>query len=181
MTILKDLPNKLTLARMAVVPLLILLFSIGFSGLYPLCSVLFMIAAMTDFLDGFLARKYELTTRVGALLDPIADKILIGSALILLAYARLLPLWMASILLCREIGVSGLRLVALERQVSVPVSQLGKWKTFLQSVGISCVMMGRQLFGWPWREVGMIAMWLALFVSLYSAYEYGKATFKHFN
>jgi CDP-diacylglycerol--glycerol-3-phosphate 3-phosphatidyltransferase len=134
-----------------------------------------MIAAITDWLDGFIARRYNLVTKIGAVLDPIADKMLVAAALVLLAQSGAIFGWMAGLLLCREIGISGLRLVALEKGVTISVSQWGKWKTIALDVGIVCMMVNRPLFGWPWVEVGMISMWIALALSVFSAWQYTQA------
>ena len=163
-----DLPNKLTLLRIAVVPLLIVLFPWDYQGLRVACGIIFAFGAITDFFDGYLARKFSAETRLGALLDPISDKILITSALILLTGANIIPAWMAVVLICRDIAISGLRLAASEQQFSIEVNSLGKSKTAVQDVAI-----GLLLSTLPSLYVyGMILLWIALGLSLYSAYQY---------
>lgn len=172
---LKSLPNKLTLARIAAIPLLLVLFPIGTTALNYFCALIFATAAFTDYLDGYLARKYDVVTPLGSLLDPIADKMLVAAALVLLANAQVLPAFVAALLICRDIGVSGIRLLAQQQGMVIEVSDFGKWKTFVMSVAVTCLMVNESLFGWPWRMVGMLTLWTSLALSLYSAYAYGTA------
>lgn len=169
---IRSLPNQLTLFRMAVVPVLLVLFPLNIKGLNVFCAVLFMLAALTDYFDGMLARHFSVESRLGAIMDPVADKTLVGASLILIAANGALWTWMAGLLLCREIGMSGLRLVALEQGFTIDVSNLGKWKTFFLDVAVVCLMVNEPLFGWPFREVGMIAIWTAFAFSMYSAWLY---------
>jgi CDP-diacylglycerol--glycerol-3-phosphate 3-phosphatidyltransferase len=172
---LKSLPNRLTLGRIAATPVLLLLYPLDFFALNVICALIFVAAAITDWLDGYLARKYESVTPLGALLDPIADKLLVAAALVVLAAAGVVPAFVAGLMICRDIGVSGLRLMALERRITLEVSEFGKWKTGLQDVAIVCLMINRPVWDLPLRTIGMMSMWIALGLSLYSAYAYGKA------
>lgn len=172
---LKELPNKLTLARIASIPILLLLYPFDYQGLNVFCALVFLFAAFTDYLDGYLARKYQSVTPLGALLDPIADKMLVAASLVLLAYNHRIHAILAGVLICRDIGVNGLRLLALEEDRPIEVSDFGKWKTFVLSIAIFCLMVNEPLFGLPFREVGMLALWVSLGLSLYSAWLYGKA------
>lgn len=169
---IKDLPNQLTLIRIAVVPILLILFPFGIDGLRLFCALLFAIAGMTDWLDGVVARQFKLESKLGALIDPIADKMLTGTGLILLAHSHDLWAWMAGTLLCRELVLSGLRQVAQQQGIVIQVNSLGKWKTLFLDVAIVCLMVNRPLFGWPFTQVGMVCIWAALFFSLYSAWLY---------
>lgn len=172
---LKRLPNKLTLARMASIPFLLIVYPLDFDALNILCAWVFAFAAATDYLDGYLARKYDSVTPLGALLDPIADKMLVASSLLLLAHARSVPPLLAGILICRDIGVSGLRLLALEQRLTIEVSDFGKWKTVLQDIAIVCLMINRPFLGLPLRGIGMLTLWAALALALYSAWMYGRS------
>jgi CDP-diacylglycerol--glycerol-3-phosphate 3-phosphatidyltransferase len=170
---LKHLPNKLTIARILVIPLLL--------GLYPLtdalhipCAILFALAAATDLLDGYLARKYGNVTPLGALLDPIADKMLVAASLVLLANAGAVPALLAGVLICRDIGVNGIRLMAMEKGMQIEVSEFGKLKTLVLLGAIFCLMINERLWGIPFREIGMISLWIGLLTSLYSAWNYGE-------
>lgn len=177
---IKNLPNKLTLARIAAIPLLLVLFpfvvdlGINATAMRVACAILFAFAAITDLLDGYLARKYENITPLGALLDPIADKMLSAATLILLAYSRDIPAFIAGILISRDIAISGIRLLAMEQNFRIEVSDFGKWKTTIQAVAIFCLMVNEPLFRIPFRPIGMIALWIALGLSLYSAWIYGR-------
>lgn len=168
------LPNYITFFRIAIVPILLLLYPINIFGLNVFCAFLFAIAALTDWLDGYIARKFRLESKVGALLDPIADKMLIASALVLVASSQNLWAWMAGLLLCREIAISGLRLIALQHNFNLDVHYTGKIKTIFLGVALTCLMINYPLFGWPFEEVGMISIWLALFFSIISIWIYIK-------
>lgn len=172
---LTSLPNRLTLARIAATPVILLLYPLDFFALDVFCALLFIAAAVTDWLDGYLARKYQSVTPLGALLDPIADKLLIAAALVVLVASGKIPAFLAGLMICRDLGVSGLRLMALEKNLMIDVSEFGKWKTGLQDVGIVCLMINRTVLQLPLRTIGMVSMWVALVLSLYSAYAYGKS------
>lgn len=176
----KDLPNQLSLFRIAVVPVILILYPFEYEALRLFCSFLFWLACMSDWLDGFLARRYKLESKVGAILDPIADRLLTGAALILLVQAQYLWAWMAGLLLSREIAVSGLRLVALQNGFNLPVEKMGKLKTMFQFFAFFCLLVKQPLFGWPFEEVGMISIWIAFFLSYYSFYQYTRSFLQKF-
>jgi CDP-diacylglycerol---glycerol-3-phosphate 3-phosphatidyltransferase len=175
---LQGLPNQLTFARIAAVPLLLLLYPINFlpsgltSALQFFCAVLFAFAALTDLVDGWVARKYGMVTRLGAILDPLADKLLTASALIVLAYTQRVYALIAGLLLCRDITVSALRMMALEHGQDLAVSMLGKWKTIAVDVAIFCLLLNYDYGQIPFKAVGWISMWIGLGLSLYSGYDY---------
>lgn len=172
---LKNLPNKLTLARIAAIPLLLVLFPFNIQKLNVACAVIFAIAAWTDYFDGYLARKYGSVSPLGALLDPIADKMLIAASLVLLAANGACPAFVAALMICRDIGISGIRLMAMEQGHTIAVNDFGKWKTFVQAIAIFCLMINQPLFDLPFRLVGMLCLWAALALSLFSAWQYGSA------
>jgi CDP-diacylglycerol--glycerol-3-phosphate 3-phosphatidyltransferase len=169
---LYQLPNQLTLARLAVVPFLLVVYPLGYQPLKIFCAFVFLAAALTDALDGWLARKRKSVSALGALLDPIADKALIAASLVLLASENALWAWMIGVLLVRDIAISGVRMVALEQGFSIEVSNFGKLKTIAQGVMIFCLMINEPLWGWPYREVGWVAAWTSLFLSVYSGWQY---------
>ena len=171
---LKGLPNKLSLLRMAAVPVLLLLYPIA-PSLGILCGFIFALAAITDLVDGYVARRYGMVSPLGALLDQVADKTLVAAALVLLANAGTLPAFIAAWLICRDIAVNGIRLMALERQVVIEVSDFGKLKTVTLSIGITCLLVNRPVFDLPVHEIGMICMWLGLALSVYSGWAYSHA------
>lgn len=166
------LPNKLTVARVASLPFLIFCFLFDVQFLHVLGAMIFLAAAITDFLDGFFARKYQMQTPAGALLDPIADKLLVLTGLILLVPTSKIVAVLAIVLLGREFAISGLRLIALERHFNIEVSQLGKVKTGFQVAGIFSLMVEKSYFNLPFSKVGMLCLWVAVGLSLYSGYQY---------
>jgi CDP-diacylglycerol--glycerol-3-phosphate 3-phosphatidyltransferase len=135
-------------------------------------TIIFIIAAVTDFLDGYFARKYQLVTNLGKFLDPLADKLLITAALIALVELQLLPAWIAIIIISREFAVTGIRLVAAADGDVIAASQLGKLKTVSQIVAISALM----LHNWPFQAISlpfdMIAIWVATFLTIVSGVDY---------
>jgi CDP-diacylglycerol--glycerol-3-phosphate 3-phosphatidyltransferase len=178
---LKNFPNQLTLFRIGVVPVLLVLFPLPFSGIKVFCAVLFAIASLTDWLDGFIARTFQAESSLGALLDPIADKLLMTCAIVLLTAADRMWPWMAGLFLCREMAVSGLRLVALQQQAPLEVSLLGKWKTLVLDVGLFGLLLDRSVWNIPMREAGMFFSWVALVLSLYSGWLYFASFFRTFD
>lgn len=169
---LSQLPNQLTLTRILAIPLLLFIYPLSTPLTNVLCAMIFGLAGLTDILDGYLARLYQQESRLGALLDPIADKMLSAASLLLLADSQALPAWMCGFLLCRDIAVSGMRMIALEDGYTIQVSAFGKIKTILQDIGIFCLLMGQDFLDIPFRITGMLAIWMALIVSLYSGYLY---------
>ncbi len=164
----KNLPNKLTLFRMGVVPLILLIFPWDYVALRIFCAFLFGLGAITDFFDGYLARRYQLETKLGAILDPISDKVLAAAAIILLTNAGIIVPWIAALIICREIAISGLRLAAKEQGIDISVNSFGKWKTAIQDIAIILLMTTiPEVYGY-----GMALIWVSLFLSYYSAYLY---------
>ena len=170
---LKHLPNKLTIARILVIPLLLVLYPLT-DALHVPCAVVFALASATDLLDGYLARKYGNVTPLGALLDPIADKMLVAASLVLLANSGAVPALLAGLLICRDIGVNGIRLMAMERNLKIEVSDFGKLKTMVLLGAIFCLMINQRIWEIPFREIGMISLWIGLLLSLYSAWNYAE-------
>ena len=168
---LKTLPNKLTLARMGLIPIIVLLYPIGMREIQILCGVLFWFAAVTDFFDGYIARRYNIETAIGAVLDPISDKLLITCSVILLTNSQLLPTWIACVILSREMAISALRLFAKEYDFTIAVSQMGKVKTSFQGLAIFILLLNFP----DYRVWGMISLWISIVLSYWSAWEYFKA------
>lgn len=175
-----NLPNLLTLVRIFLVPLLVAALVQGNWSLHwgPkifvasdfFALILFLAAALTDLLDGYLARRWKQVTTVGTLLDPVADKLLISAALISLVEIRLLPGWMVILIISREFAVSGLRSIAAAEGYTIKAGELGKSKMVLQVLGVSLVMLSIR---WPaLRLFAMIAMWAVVVFGLASAVDY---------
>lgn len=147
---------------------------------------LFIAASITDYLDGYLARIWEQTSNIGKMLDPIADKLLVSTCLLLLAADtdRTIAgwtLWAAIIILCREILVSGLREYLAALKVSVPVTQLAKWKTTIQMVAIGFLLAGPagdKVLPYT-TQLGIVLLWISAIVTLYTGYDYFRAGLKH--
>jgi CDP-diacylglycerol---glycerol-3-phosphate 3-phosphatidyltransferase len=178
-----NLPNALTLARIVLVPLLVVVLLTKFEGHLVLgvakgyvAAGIFGLASLTDWLDGYLARRRQQVTLLGQLLDPIADKLLIIAALVSLVQLDLVSAWMAAIIIGRELAVTGLRGVAQTRGLVMPASPLGKAKMATEVVAILLLMLGQEL-GQPLVWLGQLALWLVLAFALWSAVEYYQ-TFK---
>ena len=178
---LKKIPNILTIGRIIIVPFFVLAFYLpGFYGDLT-AFALFVIASFTDFLDGMLARMMGEESKLGELLDPIADKIIVATALILLVMSgtiRHYEVIAAIIILTREILISGLREFLARGQIKLPVTNLAKLKTFLQMVAISLLLTGEtgnkilNFQDYNAQTIGIILLWLSAFLTLYTGYEY---------
>ncbi len=168
----ENIPNIITLSRLFTIPLLLVLFPINVYFFKPLSALIFLASAIADILDGTIARKYQVTSKIGALMDPIVDKMIDATALFLLVEGGILYTWMAVVIVCRDIAVSGIRLIALEYGFSVDVNTSGKIKTAATEAGIILLLVGRDLFGFPCHAIGMSFIWIALFFTVYSGYLY---------
>lgn len=178
----KQIPNYLTYARIAAIPALVLVFALP-GPLGMLCSAaLFLLAGLTDWLDGHLARKLNALSNVGKFLDPIADKLLVATALLLLVSAHRADVIPSIAILCREILVSGLREFLAEIRVSVPVSRLAKWKTAMQMTAIFLLLLATGGPQWlPASDLGDAMLWLAAALTVVTGYAYMKTGWKHLN
>lgn len=165
-------PNSLTLFRVGAVPLLILLLLSGSRLFGILAAVVFSAAAVTDYFDGYIARRYGLVSRLGKMLDPLADKLLISSALIMLIPLGRVPAWAVCVILGRELAVTGLRNVIAEHGADVSASVLGKYKTGFQIAATIPLLIHYGYFGIDFHAVGMVLFWLALVITLWSGADY---------
>ncbi|MDB4069998.1 CDP-diacylglycerol--glycerol-3-phosphate 3-phosphatidyltransferase [Candidatus Pelagibacter sp.] len=185
---LKKIPNILTIGRIIIVPFFVLAFYLpGFYGDLTAC-VLFVVASFTDFLDGMLARMMGEESKLGELLDPIADKIIVATALILLVMSGTIKHYeviAAIIILTREILISGLREFLARGQIKLPVTNLAKLKTFLQMVAIALLLTGEtgnkilNFQDYNAQTIGIILLWLSAFLTLYTGYEYLRKGIDH--
>jgi cardiolipin synthase (CMP-forming) len=188
------LPNLLTYGRIAAVPVLagLLLWNdraeeltgLGVMTARWLALGIYIIAAITDFFDGYLARRWQLQSSLGRMLDPIADKVLVAVVLLVLCGDQILRgghVWAAIIILAREVLVSGLREYLGQLRVSVPVTQIAKWKTTVQLVAIGFLIAGPAgdaifpIFTW----IGIFGLWVAAGLTLYTGYDYFRAGLRH--
>ncbi len=180
-----NLPNLLTYGRLLAVPVVVacLFWSDEFIMRWIALGI-FILAAITDFLDGYLARALAQQSSLGRMLDPIADKLLVAAALLVLTADRTISgfsLWAAIIILCREILVSGLREYLAELRVPVPVTAVAKWKTTAQMIALGFLIAG------PAGEavlpgsirIGIVLLWIAAILTLYTGWDYMKASYDH--
>jgi len=172
-----NLPNALTLFRVALVPLFILFFYplVVDNHTYWAAGWTFAIAAITDFFDGYIARKYGLITRLGKLLDPIADKVLITAALVMLVEIERAPAWIVIVILGREFAVTGLRSLAASEGVVLSAESLGKWKIGAQITAILMLLAHRIWFlpFIPFGPMGTFFLWLSMVLAVISGLQYG--------
>ena len=181
------LPNILTMSRVAVIPVFVALFFLeSATGQWVACG-LFAMAAITDFFDGYLARSRDQTSAFGTFLDPVADKLLVASALLMMvAFDQISGLVVvpAVIILCREILVSGLREYLAGFAVSLPVSRLAKWKTTVQMIAIGFLIVGNAAHpavpeAFPVRLIGEAGLWVAAVITLVTGFDYLRTGLRH--
>ena len=167
-----NLPNSLTLLRIFLVPFLVVVLLTKFDGREFVGLAIFLVAAITDFLDGYFARRRGQITRMGTLLDPIADKLLMSAAFISLVEMDPLhvPAWMVVIIIGREFAVSGLRSIAAQQGVTIAASPLGKGKMISQVIAIGLLILGATLG--ELRLTGKIALWAVMLFALASGVDY---------
>jgi cardiolipin synthase len=179
-----NLPNILTYGRLAAVPLVAGLVLWDGDAARWTALGLFIAAAISDFFDGYLARKWQLQSSLGRMLDPIADKVLVAIVLLVLTTDGILAgghIWAAIIILAREVLVSGLREYLAELRVSVPVTKIAKWKTTVQLLAVGFLIAGPagdKVFGYV-TQVGIAGLWLAAALTLYTGYDYFRAGIHH--
>jgi CDP-diacylglycerol--glycerol-3-phosphate 3-phosphatidyltransferase len=200
-----NLPNTLTFARILMVPVLVVVLLTRVSNHELIGVTVFWIASLTDWLDGYLARRWRQVTTLGKLLDPLADKLLVAGALISLVELRgpqdqsLAPAWMVFIILAREFAITGLRGIASEEGVTIAAGTIGKWKLGFQVAAISFIILGPQLdaraYAWTHKPifrhfitirypysffwgVGVLLLWVAVILAIWSAVSYFRGFWK---
>jgi len=170
-----NLPNLLTISRIAVIPLIFISVYFPWAWYAYFAAILFIVASITDYLDGYFARLYNQTSAFGRLLDPIADKLLVGSALVVILAKSdtmvslkitYIPIF---VILCREILVSGLREFLREVNVGMPVTRLAKWKTGFQMTALSMMLLRGF---WCWGQIGEFLLWIAGILTFITGYQY---------
>jgi cardiolipin synthase len=179
-----SLPNLLTYGRILAIPALVACFFVKSDWGRWLAMSIFIVAGVSDILDGYLARAWKQQSAIGRMLDPIADKLIVSAALLMLAADQTIAgwsLWAGVIILCREILVSGLREFLGTVAVSVPVTQLAKWKTALQMLAIGFLLAGSAGDKiWPYTTMfGLTLLWIAALLTLYTGYDYLRASLRH--
>lgn len=169
---LLNFPNRITLLRIAIIPaLFFLLLSPGRNGSLAI-AILFIMAALTDLLDGYLARKYEIVTVMGKFLDPIADKLIVNTAMILMIPIGRIPAWIVAVIIIRDFGVDGIRAIASSESIVIQASKLGKQKTLCQIIAVSALMIYYPFLGIEPYIVGTVILYIALALSVYSGLDY---------
>ena len=181
-----NIPNVLTIGRMWAIPLIVIALYFGKDCLLAswIAVVLFALAGITDYFDGYLARHLNQLSSFGRVLDPIADKLLVGAVIVMLAYTGKLNEHFcfvpAVIILCREILVSGLREFLAEIQVGLPVTKLAKWKTTFQMIALPVLMVSDKISGCiPFNIIGTVAIWFAATMTVITGYDYWKSGSKY--
>ena len=166
-----NLPNKLTVLRVIMIPFFVVMLMLdgGANQMYRyIAAAIFIIASFTDFLDGSIARKYGLVTNFGKFMDPLADKLLVCSALSCLIELGQLPAWMVLIIISREFIISGFRLVASDNGVVIAASYWGKWKTVFQMISVILLIVNVEALS----MITNIALWIALALTVISLVDY---------
>ncbi len=165
-------PNRLTMGRIATVPgIVVFLFFPNRFCLF-MAALLFSVAAITDYFDGFYARQLGLESNFGKVMDPIADKLLVSSSLVMLTSHGWIPAWVVCIIIGREFAVSGLRSLISEKGEDVSSSWLGKYKTGFQIAAIIPLLLHYPYFGVNFHAIGMVFLWLALIFTVWSGADY---------
>ncbi len=179
-----NIPNKITLSRIFLIPIFIILLSVPFNwGVWNIgdsslpvshlaAAILFIVASTTDWVDGYYARRYNLVTNLGKFLDPLADKLLVATALILLVELGLAPAWVTIIIISREFAITGLRLVAAGEGVVLAAGSMGKLKTVTQMVAISALLLHNFPFSFIGLPFATVMLYVALFFTILSGYDY---------
>ncbi|NJA05054.1 CDP-diacylglycerol--glycerol-3-phosphate 3-phosphatidyltransferase [Methylococcaceae bacterium WWC4] len=175
------IPTYLTLLRIALIPLLAIVFYLPWDYSKLACTSIFLVAGLTDWLDGYLARKMDMQTAFGAFLDPVADKLMVAFVLVLLVQAEANPYLAipAAVIIGREIAIASLRewMAEIGQRAKVKVSQLGKWKTTAQMAAISLLLYRDDLFGLPINSMGYWLLYLSAVLTLWSMVNYLVAAF----
>ena len=167
-----NLPNQLTISRILLVPILVAALSLDGEWSSLLAGVFFAVAGFTDLIDGWLARKGNLVTSLGKFLDPLADKVLVSSVLVMLVQLDRISAWIAIIIICRDIMVTGLRAVAADDGVVIAADKYGKLKTVLQLVALEPLILHYSWLGIPTHAIGMILLYIALALTVFSGCNY---------
>jgi CDP-diacylglycerol---glycerol-3-phosphate 3-phosphatidyltransferase len=167
-----NLPNIITMVRIGIIPVLFFLLTSPDLKWSLMIAFMFFAAALTDFLDGYIARKYEIITKMGQFLDPIADKLIVNTAMILMIPIGRIPAWAVAITIIRDITVDGMRSIASGEGLVIDASSLGKKKTLCQCMAVIALIIHYPFLGLDAHAVGMLILYVALFLTVYSGLDY---------
>ena len=167
-----NLPNQLTISRILIVPVLVAVLSVGTEWACLLAGILFAVAGFTDLVDGYLARRENQVTSLGKFLDPLADKVLVCSVLVMLVQLGWVPAWIAIIIICRDLMVTGLRAVAADKGTVIAADKYGKVKTVLQLVALEPLILHYSWLGIPLHSLGIFLLYMALVLTVFSGCKY---------
>ena len=167
-----NLPNTISMLRLGVIPILFCLLLSPGPIMSLVIAVLFIAAALTDLLDGYIARRYQIVTTMGKFLDPIADKLIVNTAMIMMIPIGRIPAWIVAIIVIRDFAVDGIRTIASSEGIVIQASPLGKRKTLCQIFAVSALMIHYPFFGADAHLVGMVILSIALILTIISGTEY---------
>jgi CDP-diacylglycerol--glycerol-3-phosphate 3-phosphatidyltransferase len=167
-----NLPNTITLLRISIVPFLFILLLDPGEFWSLILAILFVIASITDFFDGYFARKYNLITTMGKFLDPIADKLIVNTAMILMIPIGRIPAWVVAITIIRDLIVDVIRSIASSEGNYIQASPIGKQKTLAQNIAVTALLIHYSIFGIDAHIVGTIILYIALLLTIYSGADY---------
>ena len=167
-----NLPNGITMLRVGIIPVLFFLLSDPGRMWSLIIAILFIMAALTDLLDGYVARKYHIVTNIGKFLDPITDKIIVNTAMILMIPIGRIPAWIVSLIIIRDFIVDGIRTIATSEGMIIDASKLGKRKTLCQIFAISALIIHYPFIGADAHIVGMVILYIALWLTIHSGLDY---------
>ncbi len=173
-----SLPNGLTIIRVLAIPIILILLFYPGKTYQWVTAIFFLLVAVTDTIDGYFARRRGAVTTLGKFLDPLADKLLIVTALIALISTRGIPPWMVIVIVGREIAVTGLRSIAVSQGIVIDASNLGKHKTVFETIAIFFLILGGEDFSINFHLVGMVFLWIAFFLAVFSGIDYFKRFLK---
>lgn len=174
-----NLANKLSLLRILLAPLVVILLYNPGPFVCVMAALLFIFASITDWLDGYIARKYNMVSSMGKFLDPLADKLLICSVLIMFVYLGWAPAWVVIVIVCRELLVTGLRAMAIDEGIVLAADRFGKAKTVLQICAIIPITLHYPLFGYEIWPVGEFLLYISMLVAIYSGVNYCRYVYQH--
>ncbi len=167
-----NLPNTITMVRIGIIPILFLLLMNPGRAMSLIIAVLFILAAVTDLLDGYVARKYGIVTRLGKYLDPLADKLIVNTAMIMMIPIGRIPAWIVAIIIMRDLAIDGLRSIASTDDHVIQASTLGKQKTLCQVIAVSALLIHYPFFGANAHAVGIVTLYVALVLTIWSGVDY---------